>query len=101
MLAGTLPRPDLVATSMSSMRLRVSSPFVLAFSMDGRPYVAQETEPYIQYWLTDRHRLLLAMFSGRRGATAAHGIEASHSFAQHWCGAQAFAPVDRDVARRA
>ena len=30
-------------------RLRASPSFVLAFTMDGRPYIAKETEPYIQF----------------------------------------------------
>ena len=50
-------------------RLRASPNFVLALTMDGRPYVAQETEPYVQYWLNERYRVLLSLFSGRRGAT--------------------------------
>jgi 2-polyprenyl-3-methyl-5-hydroxy-6-metoxy-1,4-benzoquinol methylase len=56
-------------------RLRASPNFVLAFTLDGRPYVAKETEPYIQYWLTERYRILLAMFSRRGGATAAEAID--------------------------
>jgi 2-polyprenyl-3-methyl-5-hydroxy-6-metoxy-1,4-benzoquinol methylase len=56
-------------------RLRASPNFVLAFSQDGRPYVAQETEPYIQYWLTQRYRILLSLFSGPRGATGAQAVE--------------------------
>ena len=61
--------------SLTRERLRASPNFVLAFSQDGRPYVAQETEPYIQYWLTQRYRILLSLFSGPRGATGAQAVE--------------------------
>jgi 2-polyprenyl-3-methyl-5-hydroxy-6-metoxy-1,4-benzoquinol methylase len=60
--------------SRSAERLRASPNFVLAFTLDGRPYVAKETEPYIQYWLSERYRVLLSAFSRRRGATAAEAI---------------------------
>jgi 2-polyprenyl-3-methyl-5-hydroxy-6-metoxy-1,4-benzoquinol methylase len=63
------------AKPSSTGRLRASPNFVLAFTLDGRPYVAKETEPYIQYWLTERYRVVLSMFSGRRGATAAEAVE--------------------------
>jgi len=55
-------------------RLRASPNFTLAHAFDGRPYVAKDTEPYEQYWLSERDRLLLAMFSGRRGATVDEAI---------------------------
>ena len=63
------------AKSSSTERLRASPNFVLAFTLDGRPYVAKETEPYIQYWLTERYRILLSMFSRRRGATTGEAVE--------------------------
>src|SRR5512140_1194042 len=62
------------AQSSSTERLRASPNFVLAFTLDGRPYVAKETEPYIQYWLSERYRVLLSAFSRRRGATTADAI---------------------------
>lgn len=62
-------------TSTRAPRLRVSPAFNLSFAMDGRPYVAKDTEPYVQYWLTDRDRLLHTMFAGRRGATVVQAIE--------------------------
>ncbi|HMA09501.1 MAG TPA: class I SAM-dependent methyltransferase, partial [Ramlibacter sp.] len=65
-----------LTSSRAAARLRASPSFVLAFSQDGRPYVAKETEPYIQYWLTQRYRILLSLFSGRRGATSAEAVEA-------------------------
>ena len=60
-------------------RLRASAAFSLALMPDGRPYVAQETEPYLQYWLSDRERRLWAAFSGRHGATPAEVL--AHSLA--------------------
>jgi SAM-dependent methyltransferase len=48
-------------------RLRASPAFVQALAMDGRPYVAKETEPYIQFWLSERERVLLSLFSRRGG----------------------------------
>lgn len=64
----------------SGERLRASPNFALAFSMDGRPYVAKEVEPYIQYWLNERYRVLLALFSGRSGATPADAVKAYFRF---------------------
>lgn len=55
-------------------RLRTSPVFVQTATMDGRPYIAKETEPYTQYWLTERYRLLLALFGSRRGATVAEAV---------------------------
>lgn len=57
-------------------RFRASPNFSLAFDFDGRPYVAKDTEPYPQYWLSERDRLLLAMFSSRRGATLEEALDA-------------------------
>ncbi len=56
-------------------RLRVSPAFVLAFAMDGRPYVATEVEPYVQYWLSERDRVLHGLFARRGGATEAEALE--------------------------
>jgi ubiquinone/menaquinone biosynthesis C-methylase UbiE len=57
-------------------RLRASPNFALTFAQDGRPYVVKDSEPYIQYWLTERYRILLSLFSTRRGATEAGAIAA-------------------------
>jgi 2-polyprenyl-3-methyl-5-hydroxy-6-metoxy-1,4-benzoquinol methylase len=57
-------------------RLRASPNFVLAHTFDGRPYVAKETEPYVQYWLDERYRVLHGAFSSRRGATSEQAIRA-------------------------
>ena len=62
---------------MKEPRLRAAPSFVQAHTLDGRPYVAKDTEPYIQFWLSERERLLLAMFSGRHGATAR---QATHNY---------------------
>jgi 2-polyprenyl-3-methyl-5-hydroxy-6-metoxy-1,4-benzoquinol methylase len=43
--------------------------------MDGRPYVATEAEPYVQFWLTERYRILHALFSAPRGAVVGAAIE--------------------------
>jgi 2-polyprenyl-3-methyl-5-hydroxy-6-metoxy-1,4-benzoquinol methylase len=60
----------------ASERLRASPNFSLTFDFDGRPYVAKDTEPYPQYWLSERDRLLLAMFSSRRGTTVDDAVDA-------------------------
>lgn len=57
-------------------RLRASPSFALMFTLDGRPYVAKDSEPYIQYWLSERDRVLLSAFSGRGGATVGDAIQA-------------------------
>ena len=59
----------------SRQRLRASPNFSLALTLDGRAYVAKDTEPYIQYWVSESERWLWAAFSGRGGATASQGIE--------------------------
>jgi 2-polyprenyl-3-methyl-5-hydroxy-6-metoxy-1,4-benzoquinol methylase len=66
--------------ALARERLRASPNFVLAFSQDGKPYVAQETEPYIQYWLTQRYRILLSLFSGPTGATGEQAVQAYFRF---------------------
>jgi 2-polyprenyl-3-methyl-5-hydroxy-6-metoxy-1,4-benzoquinol methylase len=62
--------------ALARERLRASPNYVLAFCQDGKPYVAQETEPYLQYWLSQRYRILLSLFSGPRGATGAQAVDA-------------------------
>lgn len=57
-------------------RLRASPNFALAFAMDGRPYVSMEVEPYAQFWLSERERILLSLFSGRRGDTVEGAVAA-------------------------
>lgn len=55
-------------------RLRASPAFVQALSMDGRPYVAKETEPYIQFWLSERERVLLSLFSRHGGRSESDAL---------------------------
>lgn len=62
-------------TLSESTRLRAAPSFAQTHTLDGRPYIAQETEPYIQYWLTERYRVLLSLFSARRGAAVCEAIE--------------------------
>jgi SAM-dependent methyltransferase len=57
-------------------RLRASPNFALALTMDGRPYVAKEVEPYTQYWLSERERMLFALFARRGGLSEGDAIEA-------------------------
>ena len=54
-----------LTSALEAERLRASPNFVLAFSQDGKPYVAQETEPYLQYWLTQRYRILFRVSHGQ------------------------------------
>ena len=63
-------------TKTSTQRLRASPSFALTFAMDGRAFVAKETEPYSQFWLTERDRILLSLFSSRGGARPADAMDA-------------------------
>lgn len=65
-------------SSRVNQRLRAAPGFVLSFGMDGRPFVAQDTEPYIQYWLTERYRVLLSLFGTRRGLRVDEALAAWH-----------------------
>lgn len=58
-----------------SVRLAASPDFTLGHSGDGRCFVAGETEPYPQYWLDDRERLLLAMFGRAGGLRVGDGMK--------------------------
>jgi ubiquinone/menaquinone biosynthesis C-methylase UbiE len=69
--------PTANSKTVSVERLRASPNFALAHTLDGRPYVAKESEPYIQFWLSERYRIVLSMFSGRHGATLPGAIEAA------------------------
>lgn len=61
--------------SASQPRLHLSPTVVLARALDGRPFVARETEPYDQFWLSDREQRLLSLFGSRRGATVRQAID--------------------------
>lgn len=60
----------------TNQKLRTSPNFVQARTFDGRAYIAKETEPYIQYWLTERDRVLFFLFSGRYGLGIPDAMEA-------------------------
>ncbi len=64
--------------SAANPRLRASPAFVMSQTLDGRPFVAQDTEPYLQYWLSERYRLLLALFGARRGLRVDEALAAWH-----------------------
>lgn len=57
-----------------ALRLQAAPTFSQARSMDGRAYVVEETEPYRQFWLSERHRTVLSLFGARRGATLAQAL---------------------------
>jgi ubiquinone/menaquinone biosynthesis C-methylase UbiE len=59
-----------------ALRLRASPAFAFALMPDGRPFVAQECEPYLQYWLSERECRLWSAFATRRGATVDEGLRA-------------------------
>ena len=59
----------------TSERLHVSPNFVVRFSQDGKPHVAKQVEPYIEYELTERYRVLHSLFAKRGGATVAEAID--------------------------
>lgn len=56
--------------------LRAAPGFVQALTMDGRPYVMQDVEPYTQFWLSERERLLLSVFSRRGGVRVEQAVQA-------------------------
>ncbi len=62
-------------SATASPRLRASPNFLQALTFDGKPFIAKDSEPYTQYWLSERYRVLLAMFSTRGGATVAEAME--------------------------
>ncbi len=64
----------MISHSRNATRLRASPNFVQALTLDGRAYIAKETEPYHQFWLNERYRILLALFSVRRGLTPQQAI---------------------------
>lgn len=57
-------------------KLRLSPNFSLHQSVDGRSYVMGEVEPYAQFWLSDRERLLFGLFGRRGGALESDAAEA-------------------------
>jgi SAM-dependent methyltransferase len=57
-------------------RLRASPNFALSQSVDGRSFVIGEVEPYPQYWLSDRERLIFALFGAEGGMVVEDALEA-------------------------
>lgn len=57
-------------------KLRASQNFVQALTLSGRPYIAKETEPYSQYWLTERERVLFFLYSNRCGLSLGAALAA-------------------------
>ncbi|MBB6125033.1 class I SAM-dependent methyltransferase [Sphingobium subterraneum] len=57
-------------------KLRLSPNFSLHQSVDGRSFVMGEVEPYAQFWLSDRERLLFGLFGRRGGALESDVAEA-------------------------
>lgn len=57
-------------------RLRTSPNFALSQSADGRSFVIGEVEPYPHYWLSDRERLLFALFGAEGGMAVGDAVEA-------------------------
>ena len=55
-----------MAQPSPAARLTASPNFALCLAGDGRAYVIGEVEPYPQYWLSERERLMFALF-GRKG----------------------------------
>ena len=56
--------------------LRASPSFVLSLMHDGRAYVAKDAEPYNQFWLSERERILHALFCAPSGARVQAATEA-------------------------
>lgn len=56
-------------------RKLVASPnFALCHAADGSPFAAGEVEPYPQFWLDQRERVLLALFGRKGGMTVERAI---------------------------
>ena len=56
---------------MNPTHLQASPTFIQARTFDGRAYVAKDAEPYTQFWLSERERVLLSLFAARGGVTEA------------------------------
>lgn len=61
----------------SSRRKLAASPnFALCHAADGSPFVIGEVEPYPQYWLSERERMILALFGQKGGLRVDQAIAA-------------------------
>lgn len=63
------------ARSTKTTRIKASPNFVQALTQDGKAYVAKQTEPYSRYWLNERYRILLSLFSSRHGLMEDQAID--------------------------
>lgn len=57
-------------------KLTASPNFALCFAADGSAFVVGEVEPYPQYWLAERERLLFALFGRKGGLDVDKGVAA-------------------------
>ncbi|MDE2403153.1 MAG: class I SAM-dependent methyltransferase [Sphingomonadales bacterium] len=73
-------------------KLRTSPNFSLGATADGACFAAGEVEPYPQYWLDDRERMLFASFGQAGGVEVASAVAAL---------VRAAAPADPEVERTA
>jgi ubiquinone/menaquinone biosynthesis C-methylase UbiE len=80
---------------MSDIRFRASPNFALSLSHDGQAFVAQDCEPYTQYWLDDDERLIFALLMGRQGMTHRQLAEAFDRMARRVLGRSAPRDLDR------
>jgi SAM-dependent methyltransferase len=76
---------------MIARKLCTSPNYTLAQSADGAAFVTAEVEPYHQFWLDRRERLLFALFARRGGMAVAEATE---------CLVRMAAPADEAAERR-
>lgn len=65
------PRRAATAVNRTPGRLQLAPSFVQTRTLDGRPYLAKDVEPYEQFWINERERVLLGLFGARGGCTEA------------------------------
>jgi len=58
-------------------KLRASPNYSLQFAASGAAYLAGEVEPYQQFWLSERERILFALFGRRGGLPVSAAISAA------------------------
>lgn len=75
---GNIPdRPSLKPSmphAITPRKLVASPNFALCHAADGSPFAAGEVEPYSQFWLDERERMLLALFGRKGGLTTERAI---------------------------
>lgn len=62
------------ADAWLNARLRASPNFSMGLTQDGRPFLAKEVEPYVQFWLSDRERQLHSAFMRRGGMRVSDAV---------------------------